>query len=511
MTKIIGRNTAIYCIAAAVGCMFVTPLLADCPPAEVYKVIASDGGSGDELGNAVAIDGSYMVIGADHYDASPTLGNSGAVYVYDVATGLELYKFRGSDENLENRLGSTVAIEGTVAIAGAAFNTNTNGTYAGAVFVFDVTTGTELMKLTASDGHGDQRFGSAVNIDGNMAIIGALGDDNNGEYTGAAYIFDLTTGAELHKLIASDNQTERRYFGSTADIQGNYAAVGGWADNDQGSMAGSVYVFDTTTGAELYKLTPPTTGDSQSFGSGDTVAIEGDMLLVGAPGKGKGHVYVYDLPSGQLIGDLSTPNVSGFAGNFGTAVDVEGDIALISASSDSSYGMFAGSAFIFDLTTGAELAKFKSSDLAAEDYFGWEVAIDGNNAVVGANFDDNANGNDAGSAYLFNVAPQCASLAVSPEPLIAGQDGTFTVTDAKPSEGTYLAYSLKGVGSTFVPTLNITLDLKQPQQAGNTQSTDATGFVEWVLAIPSAAAGRNLWFQAAQFELKSNVIATSVQ
>jgi len=449
-----------------------------------------------------------MIVGAEDHFGSAAF--TGAVYAYDVSTGVELYKYIGSDENEENRLGGELALSNNIAIAGATFNNNANGIWAGAVFVFDVTTGTELMKLISMDGHDEQNFGSAVAIDGSTAVIGALGDDHAEVFSGAAYLFDLQSSEQLLRLTAHDAHPFH-YFGSAADIEGNYTVIGAWADVDQGENAGAAYVYDTNTGLELHKLTPPTTGSWQRFGSGGTIAIEGDIVLIGAPGKGKGEVYAYDLPTGQYLGEIKTNHVGGPIPNFGSAIDIVGNTVLISASFDTANGFASGSAFIFDLNTGQELAKFTPADGEEDDHFGQAVALDGNNAAIGASFENNEHGFDAGAAYLFDIAPQCATLVISPEPLIAGQDGTFTVTEANPSEITYLAYSLKGLGSTFVPTLNITLDLKQPQQAGNTQLTDATGFVEWVLPIPGAASGRNLWFQAAQFELKSNVVATSAQ
>jgi len=102
------------------------------------------------------------------------------------------------------------------------------------------------------------------------------------------------------------------------------------------------------------------------------------------------------------------------------------------------------------------------------------------------------------------------TLVVSPDPLIAGQNGTFTMIKMTPSTRSYLVYSVRGLGSTFVGQLNVTLDLAQPQQAGAPKTTDASGCAVWTLPIPANAAGRNIWFQAAQFENKTNVLTTSV-
>jgi len=111
----------------------------------------------------------------------------------------------------------------------------------------------------------------------------------------------------------------------------------------------------------------------------------------------------------------------------------------------------------------------------------------------------------------INYLSTSATLEINPDPLVAGKGASFTVTNATPNEMTYLAYSLKGEGSTFIPFLNISIDLAQPKQAGQPKVTDAHGAVKWGLTIPSNASGLNLWLQAAQFENKTNLIATRIQ
>ncbi|MFG0329410.1 MAG: M14 family metallopeptidase [Phycisphaerales bacterium] len=101
------------------------------------------------------------------------------------------------------------------------------------------------------------------------------------------------------------------------------------------------------------------------------------------------------------------------------------------------------------------------------------------------------------------------TLAVSN--LVAGQDATFNITEGTPNEASYLVYSLVGPGSTFVPALNVTLDLSSPRQAGGRIFTDANGDGQWVLRIPANSSGRRVWLQAAQFENTTNVVDSTVQ
>lgn len=140
---------------------------------------------------------------------------------------------------------------------------------------------------------------------------------------------------------------------------------------------------------------------------------------------------------------------------------------------------------------------------------------DGNPRLV-----DDPNTPDTGSGtppivdmgcYEYQIGTISPKLLITPYPLIAGQNATFTAGYSNPSTKTYLAYSLRGTGSVYIPFLNITINLKQPEQAGKTLTSDNNGTAEWVLPIPNAAAGRNVWFQACQYELKTNVVATRIE
>ena len=115
-----------------------------------------------------------------------------------------------------------------------AYRDNDKGTNSGSAYIFDVTTGNQLHKLTASDGAADDTFGRSVAISGNYAIVGANLDDDDGTRSGSAYIFNVQTGTQLHKLTASD-AAANDHFGWSVAIDGNYAIVGAKYDDDGGS------------------------------------------------------------------------------------------------------------------------------------------------------------------------------------------------------------------------------------------------------------------------------------
>ncbi len=119
---------------------------------------------------------------------------------------------------------------------------------------------------------------------------------------------------------------------------------------------------------------------------------------------------------------------------------------------------------------------------------------------------------DQGGNCVIDFCDDCTNtlLTVSPDPLIAGQNGTFTMTDGMPNAKSYLVYSITGMGSTRIPQLNITLNLDHPKQVITHKMTDANGFVTHDLYVSTTGAGYDIWFQALQFEVKSNIIATSI-
>lgn len=103
-----------------------------------------------------------------------------------------------------------------------------------------------------------------------------------------------------------------------------------------------------------------------------------------------------------------------------------------------------------------------------------------------------------------------SSLVVDPDPLVAGQNGLFSLSAGIPNTNAYLVYSLAGPGSTWIPQMNIALDLASPHLRG-VQMTDAQGNADWSLPIPPAAAGISMWLQVVQYEYLSNMVAATIQ
>ncbi|MCB9838777.1 MAG: hypothetical protein H6813_05515 [Phycisphaeraceae bacterium] len=364
---------------------------------ETRKLLPSDGARLDYFGSSVAIDGDLAIIGADGDDDNGF--DSGSAYVFHVLTGQQLAKLLPSDGAAGDEFGASVAISGGLAVVGA-IGGDDNGYGSGSAYVFDVNTGQQLVKLLPSDGAAGRGFGYSVAISGGLAIVGARLDEDNGRRSGSAYVFDAETGQQLHKLLALDG-TSADYLGGSVAIDSGLAILGAHGDDDHGSGRGSVYVFDATTGQQLEIILPDDGAAGVGFGA--SVASNDGLVLVGAGAFITGSAYVFDPMTWQQQHKLL--HNDGFVSDlFGRPVAISGGLAIIGASGDDDNGVNSGSAYVFDAKTGQQLVKLLPSDGAFADRFGQSVAISDGLALVGA-WEDGDNGDFSGSAYLFDLTP----------------------------------------------------------------------------------------------------------
>ena len=367
---------------------------------ETHKLLAWDGLTSDEFGRTVGLSGTTAICGCWQDDATAA-SNSGSAYLYDTATGTQLAYLVASDGSRGDQFGSSVAISGNTAIIGAYYDDDL-GFESGSAYLFDVTTYTETAKLLPTDGSANDVFGYSVAISGTTAIVGAPYDDDNGG-SGSAYLFDTTTGTQIAKLLPSDGAAGDN-FGFSVAISGNVAVVGAVFADPIGSNSGCAYVFDATTGQELIKLLPDDGAINDEFGV--SVAVTGSTAIVGSfhdddAGSNSGAAYLFDTTSGiqvaKLVAEDATPE-----DRFGRSVGIIGSTAIIGAHRDDENGLEAGSAYLFDTTTGSQISKLLPSDPGIEDRFGRSVAISGDTALVGS-FRDDDNGIDSGSTYVYGV------------------------------------------------------------------------------------------------------------
>jgi len=361
---------------------------------ENVKITASDGAFGDNFGISVAVGSGRIVVSA--YQDDDNGSSSGSAYIFDL-DGNQLTKITASDGAANDYFGESVAVGSGRIVVGAP-DDDDNGSESGSAYIFDLD-GNQLTKITASDGAAGDIFGRSVAVGCGRIVVGAERDDDNGSSSGSAYIFDLD-GNELTKITASDADGGDN-FGYSVAVGSGRIVVGAWQDDDNGSQSGSAYIFDLD-GNQLTKITASDGALGDNFGF--SVAVGSGRIVVGAyqdddNGSDSGSAYIFDLDGNQLT--KITPSDGAADDDFGFSVAVGSGRIVVGARFDDDNGSSSGSAYIFDLD-GNQLSKITASDGAASNFFGYSVAVGCGRIVIGAYGDDD-NGSASGSAYIFNL------------------------------------------------------------------------------------------------------------
>ena len=279
---------------------------------------------------------------------------------------------------------------------------------------------TQQAKILASDGVGNDLFGSEISasIDGNTIIVGAHYAPS-GDRTGAAYIFTRSgsTWTEQAKIEASDKQTDD-WFAYSVSISGdgNTAALGAIKSSGDGvNESGAAYIFTRagSTWTEQAKIVASDPETADEFGNAISISSDGNTVAVTAAredtgGSGTGAMYIFTRSGStwteQAKIQASDKQASDWFGYNSVTLSSDGNTAAAGAYSEDTGGVGIGAAYIFTRSgsTWTEQAKIQASDKQAGDAFGWSVAIsaDGNTLAVGAQSSDDV-GSSSGSAYIF--------------------------------------------------------------------------------------------------------------
>ena len=276
----------------------------------------------------------------------------------------------------------------------------------------------ELIPHDRKPNTGQQGFGYDVAISAppgrriaDYAIIGAPGDDAAAENAGAAYIyaFNAPHWQQEVKLTAADAE-KRDAFGYVVSVDGTTAVVGAPGDDDAGNNSGAVYVFvrDANGWKQHTKLVPKDLAKLDAFG--DAVEIQASTLIVGATGHTHGgerfagavFVFVRDGDTWRMQAKL-TADDAGAGDQFGVSVGMEGDTIIVGAKKHDPDGIKdAGAAYIFqrDGNNWKQQAKLTAPKKRNGDHFGTGVATSRDIAIVGAPLREEG-GPSAGAAYSF--------------------------------------------------------------------------------------------------------------
>ncbi len=267
--------------------------------------------------------------------------------------------------------------------------------------------------LFAFDAELGDNYGISVDISGNRAVVGARFDDDDGTSSVSVYVYEKNQSNnqwELDAKLVSPQADSGDWFGSSVAIDGNLLVVGAPQDNvNSGIMFhGSAFVFtrDPDTDWDLGVQLLPNDDDMEYENYGISVAINNSTLVVGVSfdkdqGFASGSAYVYEFISNQWLVTDKLLPPQGNNQNFGQAVAIDQDTIAVTAPHWTDSGV--GEAYLFNRAGGwsSTRTNLPAIDNTAGDYFGWSVGLAKDLIVVGARNDDTVNGLDSGSASVF--------------------------------------------------------------------------------------------------------------
>lgn len=383
------------------------------------KILASDSFEADLFGQSIAISGNYAIVGASVIEDDPdthSVERYGVAYIFEkdpAGDWQQIQKIVPSKREPDNFFYQEVAMSGSYAMIGDLKNR---------VYVFERNdTGRwEEVSILSGENEGDL-FGSSLDMEGELAVIGAKWQDfdpdgdgfrDNG---GAAYIFRRKGKGkwiQIQKIVASDRANDVD-FGAAVALEGKTILVGATREDILGANVfehvtevGAVYVFQRNVlgvWQETQKLIPSDQPRSIQFGS--SIDISGGYCIVGAVGVDRpeawsnistnGTAYIFEQNAKGLWEEtrILKPLDVRPTDRFGFSVRIDGNTAVVGAygenrkDSITSDRDWFGAAYVYkqDLSgVWIEQQRIESPTQIAEDWFGRSIAMDCQHILIGA-------------------------------------------------------------------------------------------------------------------------------
>ena len=331
-------------------------------------------------GQAVKIAGDSIAVGARLYNipGTPPQFNAGIVvtFRFDNGAWVEDSRLSPPGQSEGDAFGEYLDFEQNVLVASAP-GADDAADNAGEIHIFlrSIVDGWQWEQVYQPEGlQAGDRYGKAVAVDGSLIVASATRDDDQGNQTGALYVSLRTSGQllSLAKLYSPEPWALQEY-GTELDVQGGRIAAGAPFDSKYGQGRGLVGIHEQD-GAGNWTSTPirpDAPQDYEYFGA--SVALEGDFLVVGAPGDDQnpqldpppGAIYIFErLALGDWVQRRRITLPTYPSGELGLASAVDNGRIVSGALYDDRYGEDAGLARVFDLLPGLDCDEDGTCDLS---------------------------------------------------------------------------------------------------------------------------------------------------
>jgi hypothetical protein len=359
------------------------------------KLIPADGVTGNGFGSAVSVSGDQAAVGAPGESGATTTAGSTYVFSRTGTAWAQQAKLQPADLLAGDSFGAALAIDDGVLFAGAYGDDVGYNPDQGSVRIFTgtATSWTEQAPFTVKLGGPTlDHFGYSVAVYGDTALIGVPNDDiGSNQDQGSAYVFvrSGTSWTQQARLKVADSKASS-YFGSSVALYADTALIGAYNAKVDFPSQGAAYVFTRSGSAwtQQARLTASDASDNDQFGN--AVSLEGETALVAANhtkfyslAQGTGYVFVRSGISwsqqARLTADLDP------TAHMGCSTTLSGDTALIgSCESPDDTATPAPVAYAF-IRSGEAWSQQANILVDSNPYGGMmNVALSGDIALIGS-------------------------------------------------------------------------------------------------------------------------------
>ena len=370
-----------------------------------FEIENSTFNDGEMFGQSMAISGQLVAFGVPGRNEVDIYRREGNSLIYEESIGVPV-GFTAAE------MGASVALQDGVLVVGAPGTPAAKGNNIQALIFQRLQGGFQFkLGLASNQQQAGDRFGTAVAMDGNMVAVGAP-MDNGGQ--GAVYVFRINpdaTSDELVKLPPPGPGAKGGFsqlFGQAIAFKQGKLAIGGPGNGTDNP--GLVALHDNI--ANNVNAPPQVftgaTANGDAFG--DSITLDGDLMLAGAPGQDQqmGAAYVFPLTGSVVSGVPITPANRQTGARFGDVVALQSRRAIIGAPGAFLFtkGLSGGAAFNFEVdatggtTTATDLPpesgtcgkQLKGCGVPGVEGYGETAAIQGAISITGAPQAYNAEG-----------------------------------------------------------------------------------------------------------------------
>ncbi len=426
----------------------VYPLWID-PFLQQAELTASGGEAEEESGDSVGVSGSTIVAGAPFHATGGNM-EQGEAYVFtrpvsgwaNATQTAELISEKGEPGE---RFGEAVAVSGNTIVVGAP-NHKVGANEVGAAYVFVKPASgwagspKQSAELSAEKGQVEESFGKSVAVSGNTVAVGGPDHKATNKQQGAAYVFVAGAGGweakmnQTAELIASDGK-EGDQLGESVAVSGDTVAAGAPHHEVAGHKEqGAAYVFSEPSGGwgskkagevvnQAAELTASNGAELDVLGA--SVAVSGNVVVAGAPNHevgsnvAQGAAYVFSEPGGGWGSEKEVTQAAELTASggesterLGSSIAISGQTVVAGAPLRAVGGRAKqGAAYVFVMPPSGwsgslnQTAELLAEDGAEQDHLGESVAVSGDTVVAGAPEHKVGANQEQGAAYVFEEPP----------------------------------------------------------------------------------------------------------